>query len=214
VYGAKRILRGSAHVVICEAYLSRASILRIRKGSVADWWQIYLVYIIMQPSIMSIPFFPYKLFFLYVEPVSALAGAYYAALKPAEYLQDLTMSPSINNSNPILSIPMSMSLAQLANLYLLFALNEHLVLSSTSSPTVWRRLLFCLLLADFGHLATMIPLGLDVFWKAWEWNAMVWGSVGFVYLGASMRISFLLGLGLNNGPTSERAHGNNARKER
>jgi hypothetical protein len=162
---------------------------------------------------MSIPFFPYKLFFLYVEPVSALAGAYYAALKPAEYLQDLTMSPSTINSNPILSIPMSMSLAQLANLYLLFALNEHLVLSSTSSTTVWRRLLFCLLLADFGHLATMIPLGSDVFWKVWEWNAMVWGSVGFVYLGASMRISFLLGLGLNDGSTSARAHGDNARKE-
>jgi len=157
----------------------------------------------------SIPFFPYKLFFLYVEPVSALAGAYYAVLKPAEYLQDLTISPS-TITNPILTIPMRMSLAQLANLYLLFALNEHLVLSSTSSTTVWRRLLFCLLLADFGHLATMIPLGPDVFWKVWDWNAMVWGSVGFVYLGASLRISFLMGLGLSGG---SEGHGNKIRKE-
>lgn len=93
----------------------------------------------------NIPFFPYKLFFLYIEPISAFAGAYYAALKPAEYLQDLTMTPLITNNVATLTNPMVMSLAQLANLYLLFGLNEHLVLSSTSSMGVWRRLLFCLL---------------------------------------------------------------------
>jgi hypothetical protein len=91
---------------------------------------------------------------------------------------------------------MSISLAQLANLYLLFALNEHLVLSSTPSIKTWRRLLSCLLLADFGHLATMIPLGSDVFTNVPRWNMMVWGSVGFVYLGATLRICFLAGLGL------------------
>ena len=111
------------------------------------------------------PVFPYRLFFLYIEPVSALAGAYYAGLKPTQYLQDLTKNPSNINANLTLTTPMAMSLAQLANLYLLFALNEHLVLSSTSSKTVWRRLLFCLLLADFGHLATMIPLGPNFFGK-------------------------------------------------
>ena len=51
----------------------------------------------------------------------------------------------------------------------------------------------------------MLPLALDgngaaggwgVYWKAWQWNAMVWGSVGFVYVGAAMRISFLCGCGL------------------
>ncbi|KAF7303357.1 hypothetical protein MIND_00563500 [Mycena indigotica] len=71
-----------------------------------------------------------------------------------------------------------MVLLQLANLYLLFALNEHLVLSSTLSLKTWRRLLFVLLVADFGHLVSMAPLGTDVFWRAWEWNAMCWGSVG------------------------------------
>lgn len=147
---------------------------------------------------MSIPFFPYKCFFLYIEPISALAGAYYAALKPQEYLKDLSLSSSDANSTHTFSTPVGMSLAQLANLYLLFALNEHLVLSSTSSLKTWRRLLFCLLIADFGHLATMAPLGNGVFWRAWEWNAMVWGSVGFVYVGASIRIIFLLGLGLGD----------------
>lgn len=147
-------------------------------------------------TMTSIPVFPYQLFFLYIEPISALAGAYYAALKPEDYIRDLSMKSSAAKAVPFLTVPMGMTLAQLANLYLLFALNEHLVLSSTSSLRTWRRLLLCLLIADFGHLATMVPLGTGVFWKVWEWNAMVWGSVGFVYLGASLRISFLLGLGL------------------
>ena len=145
-----------------------------------------------------IPFFPYRLFFLYIEPVSALLGAIYAA-RPAEYLSLLTLSSSINNSSPPLaasSPQVHMALYQLSNLYLLFALNERLVLSSTNSLRTWRRLLFCLLIADFGHLATMAPLGLDAYWKVWKWNAMLWGGVGFVYVGASMRLAFLFGLGL------------------
>ncbi|KAJ3557767.1 hypothetical protein NM688_g1292 [Phlebia brevispora] len=106
-----------------------------------------------------LPALYYRLFFYYIEPLSAV----------------------------------------LSNLYLLFALNEHLVLTSTSSLHTWRRLLFCLLVADFGHLATMIPLALekgwlDVFVRFWAWNAMEWGSVGFVYAGALTRMCFLAGV--------------------
>ncbi|KAJ7625748.1 hypothetical protein FB45DRAFT_71586 [Roridomyces roridus] len=138
----------------------------------------------------------YRLFFLYIEPVSALAGAYYAAFRADEYVRDL----SLTSSRPLLSsltTQHTMVLLQLANLYLLFALNEHLVLSSTTSLKTWRRLLFGLLVADFGHLYSMAPLGAEVFWRVWEWNAMCWGSVGFVYAGASMRMAFLAGVGLS-----------------
>ncbi|TFK33250.1 hypothetical protein BDQ12DRAFT_442871 [Crucibulum laeve] len=144
---------------------------------------------------MKIPIL-YRLFLLYIEPISALAGAYYAAFKPAEYLRDLNLSAAANSSVVTLPTQTNMVLLQLANLYLLFALNEHLVLSSTDSIRTWRRLIFVLLVADIGHLITMAPLGNGVFWRVWEWNAMVWGSVGFVYVGASLRICFLSGIGL------------------
>jgi len=148
----------------------------------------------------SVPFFPYKLFFLYIEPISALAGAYYAAVLPNEYLNDLvspyfTLPTTVSST----SAPVYMSLYQLANLYFLFALNEHFVLSSTTSMTTWRRLLFGLLIADLGHLATMAPAGAEVFWQFWRWNAMGWGSVAFVYVGATMRTCFLLGVGIKDG---------------
>lgn len=106
------------------------------------------------------------------------------------------------------------SLAQLGNLYLLFALNEHFVLSSTPSLRVWKRLLACLLVADIGHLATVVfgmpgssfwdMRKLDVLWQVAGWNAMMWGSVGFVHLGATMRICFLCDVGLQEAKRGQR----------
>ncbi|KAI0650918.1 hypothetical protein C8Q79DRAFT_945670 [Trametes meyenii] len=155
----------------------------------------------MAPNAFSAIPFVYRLFFLYVEPVSAIVGAFYAGIKPTEYLAYLASSAAGAKLAQTPSTPTLISLYQLSNLYLLFALNEHLVLSSTPSLRTWRTLLFGLLIADFGHLASMVPLAqekgfAEVFAYFWRWNAMEWGSVGFVYAGASMRTSFLLGVGL------------------
>lgn len=142
-------------------------------------------------STFSVPLV-YRLFFLIIEPISALVGAYYAHLGQSEYLSlthaDSTLSP----------IPMGTSivLSQLANLYFLFALNEALVLRSTSDIRVWKTLLFCLLIADLGHLYTVRTLGLDIYWSILKWNAIDWGNIPFVYLGASLRIAFLANVGL------------------
>lgn len=146
----------------------------------------------------------YRLFFLYIEPISALVGAFYAFFKPDNYLQ-LT-----HTSAPSGGIPLSCSivLTQLSNLYLLFALNEAFVLRSTRDLRVWRTLLTGLLMADFGHLYSVSALGPDVYWKVNNWNAMDWGNVAFVYVGATMRIAFLLGLGLPTAAASGRKKGN------
>lgn len=146
----------------------------------------------------------YRLFFLYIEPISALVGAFYAFFKPITYLQ-LTHAPSA----PSMGMPLSsrIVLTQLSNLYFLFALNEAMVLRSTRDLRVWRYLLAGLLVADFGHLYSVSALGPDIYWQVHNWNAMDWGNVGFVYLGAATRIAFLLGLGL---PTSPAFRGKNA----
>ena len=135
----------------------------------------------------------YRAFFLYVEPVSALVGAYYSFFEQNTYLQ-LTHA----SSAPETIIPLStrIVLAQLSNLYLFFAINEALVLRSTTDVTVWRTVLFALLLADFGHLYSVSALGFQIYWNFWSWNAIDWGNVGFVYVGAMMRLAFLLGDGV------------------
>lgn len=97
----------------------------------------------------------------------------------------------------------SIVLSQLANLYLAFTLNEALVLRATNDRHVWRSLLFVLLIADFGHVYSVKAAGLGVYVKFWEWSAMYWGNLGFVYVGASLRTCFLLGLGLPDTPNVE-----------
>jgi hypothetical protein len=142
----------------------------------------------------------YRLFFLYIEPVSTIVGFCYAYFAQHTYL---TLTHSIS-APPAGQIPLGTSivLAQLSNLYLLFAFNEAFVLRSAKDLHVWRVLLFGLLLADFGHLYSVAPLGSQIYYEAASWNAIDWGNVGFVYAGAATRISFLLGVGLGGAVTT------------
>lgn len=136
----------------------------------------------------------YRVFFLIIEPISALIGAFYANFRQEAYLRMTTHAATA-------AIPLGTSivLSQLANLYLLFALNEALVLRCTGDITVWKTVLFVLLLADFGHLYSVSAHGSWIYWDFMRWNAIDWGNVAFVYLGLSMRIAFLSGIGLVGG---------------
>lgn len=136
----------------------------------------------------------YRLFFLYIEPVATAVGAYYAWFQQHEYLDMTYASASAVSLGP--SARESIVLSQLANMYAVFALNEALVLRSTTNLRVWRVFLFGLLLADFGHIYSVKDVGLDVYWQFWDWNSMYWGNLGFVYVGAATRIAFLTGVGV------------------
>jgi hypothetical protein len=140
----------------------------------------------------------YRVFFLFVEPVSALVGAYFAHFQTATYL-NLTDAASA----PVLGLVprgTTIALSQLANLYLLFALNEALVLRATADLRVWKTVLFVLAVADLGHLATVWPLGPEIYWQWQRWNAIDWGNIPFVYLGFTMRVAFLADVGLGRTP--------------
>ncbi|KAI9803717.1 MAG: hypothetical protein M1833_000629 [Piccolia ochrophora] len=189
------------------------------KGSVAAYLRVDLPVILAakpleaymaQKGAFKLPI-AYRSFFLLVEPISALAGAFYAYMHPSLYLQ-LTHSPSAPSS---LDVPLStrIVLTQLSNLYLLFAINEALVLRSTRDLSVWRTVLACLLVADVGHLYSFKDLGLDIYWDLSQWTAMTWGSIGFVYAGAAMRLAFLTGVGLPttlNTPSAPASKANSA----
>ncbi|KAL7626182.1 hypothetical protein AAE478_002952 [Parahypoxylon ruwenzoriense] len=140
----------------------------------------------------------YRVFFLVIEPTLALAGAFYAHFRQAEYLA-MTAHEHVVSAAPPPQGATSVVLSQLANMYLLFALNEALVLRATGDLHVWRTVLFAFLVADLGHLYSLSSLGpesLWVYWDATRWNAMDWGNVPVVYLGATMRIAFLAGVGM------------------
>lgn len=136
----------------------------------------------------------YTLFFLYIEPVATAVGAYYAHFQQSEYMR-LTY-PWTTTAVLGVSTPESIVLTQLANLYFVFALNEALVLRATTDLKVWRMFLLGLLIADFGHVYSVRVVGPEVYYRFWEWNSMYWGNLGFVYVGATMRTAFLMGIGL------------------
>jgi hypothetical protein len=150
-----------------------------------------------QPTAPPPPPLLYQLFFLYVEPVATAAGAYMAHFQQYEYMQ-MTLQTTAQSIMGVTKTE-SIILTQLANLYFVFALNEALVLRATNDRAVWRTFLLGLLIADFGHLYSVKAVGVEVYWRFWEWNAMYWGNLGFVYVGALMRSAFLLGLGLGEG---------------
>ncbi|EME88154.1 uncharacterized protein MYCFIDRAFT_26449 [Pseudocercospora fijiensis CIRAD86] len=136
---------------------------------------------------------PYRLFFLYIEPISTLVGAYFAHFQQAYYMHH---TYSTDTHLLAVSTRESIVLSQLANLYLAFTLNEALVLRATNNRRVWNTLLLVLLLADFGHLYSVKAAGLHLYTAVTQWNAMYWGNLGFVYIGALHRTCFLLGIGL------------------
>jgi hypothetical protein len=138
----------------------------------------------------------YRLVFLYLEPLSTLAGAVVAHYQQARYLE-LTHSPSA--PGPAIPLSTSIVLTQLANLYFLLCINEALVLRATQDIAVWRTFLFGLLVADAGHLYSVRLAGGWVYWQAWRWNSIYWGHVGFVYFLALTRVLFLAGVGFGRG---------------
>lgn len=151
----------------------------------------------------------YRTFFLTIEPISALVGAIYAYFLPSTYLS-LTAHTTIDTSQFASSVQITIEvvLAQLANLYLLFTINEAFVLRAAlqtgrrscwldaQGRRVWSTVLLGLLIADFGHLWSVRGLGLSVYWDVAKWNAMDAGNIGFVYAGAGMRLCWLFGVGI------------------
>lgn len=51
----------------------------------------------------------------------------------------------------------------------------------------------------------MKGLGAEIYWNVLKWNRMDWGNVGFVYAGATMRMLFLAGVGMDTASGREAA---------
>jgi hypothetical protein len=141
----------------------------------------------------SIPF-AYQAFFLWIEPFFTLIGAFYAFFLPKTYLDMTRATPAADLNAP--SVAALVALRQLGNLYLAFAINEAVVLRATNDRRVWQSLLLGLLIADFGHLYSLYPLGLDIYYAVMKWGPMEWGNIAFVYCGATARLCFLMDVGL------------------
>ncbi|KAH7059004.1 hypothetical protein B0J12DRAFT_380748 [Macrophomina phaseolina] len=149
---------------------------------------------------------PYRLFFTWIEPLSALFGAYLYLFAPTFLLPSLIPTPL----HPLLASGPSpvetMLLWQVGSLYIVFFFVEFVFLRYAGSgrPDVWRIVVAAILFgSDWGHIWSFKVLGeaagmrADWWWwpGAWErWED--WGNLGTLWFGVGMRVAFLLGVGL------------------
>ncbi|PGH05137.1 hypothetical protein AJ79_06885 [Helicocarpus griseus UAMH5409] len=138
---------------------------------------------------------PYRLWFRYVEPLSALSGAYLAWFRPATYLQ-MTNAPSFDETSTVSELA-AFALQQLASVFVFFGLAESLVLHVSNDLKVHRALVFSMIGSDLVWMSCMRGLGGDEwYWvQPWLWDSVGWGNFGVAWTGFILRVLFLAGVG-------------------
>ncbi|MCJ1355645.1 MAG: hypothetical protein MMC33_005637 [Icmadophila ericetorum] len=144
----------------------------------------------------------YTLFFLYLEPLSLLAGVYYTLFSPQKYLEIVHAIPTVTSYSSATAAsavakPLDHSamvlVTQLANVYFLFFLTESLVLRATSEAGVWKVLMAALMVADVGHLTIVWRFGGEVAAEGLGLAAADWAKPAVMMV---IRGAFLLDVGM------------------
>ncbi|OAA56489.1 hypothetical protein ISF_07557 [Cordyceps fumosorosea ARSEF 2679] len=120
----------------------------------------------------------YRFFFLFLEPASALAGAYFCHARPARYLT-LLDAPSAAAT--------------------IYATGRHPAQHPRLARLARRprrAVLGAALLGDLARLHALRALGPRIYYDVAAWNAAAWGNVGWIYVGAMLRVCFLAGVGM------------------
>ncbi|ESZ93526.1 hypothetical protein SBOR_6068 [Sclerotinia borealis F-4128] len=163
----------------------------------------------IDPRISNIhPF--YRIFLLYIEPILALSGAYLALFHPAKFLLGtapsslstpfipLTLTTPISTSTPqpqpIDPVIQFLS-ANIGALYILFAINEAIVLRLTRDYSVWKVVVFAMLVCDVGHIWGVYQADPTGSLEVMRWTMEEWINNGILAFGAVLRIAFLGGVG-------------------
>jgi hypothetical protein len=140
----------------------------------------------------------YRIYFLYFEPIAALGGTYLCLFDPTRFLKGTMSLGAFTSFQPIeLSPILTMLLTNIGSLYVLFAINEGLVLRATRERKVWYLILAAMLAADSGHLYAAWAIDPERVWQVIAWNSDEWVNYGTLVLGAALRVAFLLGVGRN-----------------
>jgi hypothetical protein len=142
----------------------------------------------------------YRVYFQTVEPLLALTGAYVSHFTPANFVN--VMSPAAFAFD-VVSPVIQLLLSTLASTYLLFSLNEALVLRLSADVNVWRAVTAACLICDAGHLYAIYVSRPDLFWALSRWRSADWTNMGILWFDVALRVSFLLGIGVREKSKSE-----------
>ncbi|KAK9246964.1 hypothetical protein V1506DRAFT_112139 [Lipomyces tetrasporus] len=129
----------------------------------------------------------YRLYFLYLEPLFALHGAYLSMFRPQVFLAmtvpDSLLQSGPDSISPSVSPLVKLLLGQMSSLFALFSFNEAeaVMLRYCSDLIQWKALISGCLLSDAGHLyANFIVTESAIFWNPFKWGAYEWGNLGIL----------------------------------
>jgi hypothetical protein len=139
---------------------------------------------------------PYRIFFLYIEPVLALGGTYLCMADPQRFLLGTVPQPAFIAASPIAVSPvMQLLLTNIAALYALFAMNEAIVLRCTREKSVWYAIIGGMLASDIGHIYAVYAIAPERIAQFANWSSDEWINYGTLLGGALIRSAFVLGIG-------------------
>jgi len=143
--------------------------------------------------VVSIPRI-YWIWHLYLEPLTALGGVYHLHWVPEQYFAYMPQTSRYAPESQIIC-------DQLAACYLFFAVIEALVLRITTEITVWKAVLFALLLCDGGHVfAAWEEMGTHLTLSPWLWTGKDTVTMLLNIIPAVLRTAFLVGIGFRKTP--------------
>ena len=156
----------------------------------------------------KIPFYPYRFFFCYVEPIVTVIAALLAGI-PALYLYQLKYalneaSAPLDSSYTTYDVPVEVAVSsyQLANLYLGAAVLGRVLLTKDTNIKAWKAYIASFLIADICHVMTMFPLAEDgllgAFRTADKWSIAGLGMIGYLAVAIVIRVAFLLEIGVES----------------
>ena len=142
----------------------------------------------------------YRIFLLYIEPIMALSGAYLAHFQPYKFIHGTAPSslsrPFLSLSSTFTPDPVIQFLStDIAALYVLFTINEAVVLRLTRDYSVWKTVVFAMLVCDMGHFWGIYEADPVEFLSVRGWSTEELINNGILGFGLVLRIAFLLGLG-------------------
>jgi hypothetical protein len=139
----------------------------------------------------------YRIWFLYAEPIMAVAGTYLCIYQPERMLIGTVPTPALNPTALAITPLTQMLLTNIGALYVLFAINEGIVLRLTKEKDVWLAVIAAMLVSDIGHLYAVYAIAPERMWELGGWNSDEWINYGTLWGGALLRTCFLVGIGRN-----------------
>ncbi|KAI9745226.1 MAG: hypothetical protein M1818_001504 [Claussenomyces sp. TS43310] len=145
---------------------------------------------------------PYRLYFLYFEPIMTLSGAYLCLFSPLDFLARATPL-DVTTVTPLTHL----LLTQIACLYIFHGFTEAIILRLSNDARVWRTLAAGIAIADLGHLYSLYAAAPRAFVNVPGWTRDEWINYGILTLGLALRIGMLLGVGIGKGTRKPRSVG-------